>query len=279
MTPIELTHLHADYARRYPAQFAADIAVSTMAEQVQVLQSLPAPLAVGVCAHLDGHLLESLASEHAPLIVEMISATTLDECIPLLNRLPRSTCLALVNQVAHASKRRHLQRFLNYPVHSVGAIVQPANQYVPADRPLQELRASLQAQKLSGEPMLIATDSNGRYAGVIDAWKILLLDGADAPVTLAISAVTPLRAEAAQSRARDNNGWRTRAWLPVVDHESRPVGICRKEALGTSLPERDPTSEHLRPGDLAALFFRLMQSLLEAVLLRGTSLQNTGKKR
>ena len=226
------SRLDEDYAYQFPGDFAHELRSGDVPEVAAVLTDLPAAIAAGVAAHLPANLLVELCQPgYRELMQRMLEAASLNGAIALLVKLPRQRVLTLVNQLPNAKRRGRLLQYLNYPPHSVGAVVSHEPVVVREDATLLELKDALAERGVVEDPEVIVVTEAGGYAGVVNPWRLLGADANTLHAAQAIQTPEPLRAATSLGNALGDAQWDRRAWLPVVDHNGRVVGACRRWML------------------------------------------------
>jgi len=256
------------YANRYPEKFAAEIAAAPDSERLDVLLGLTAAAAGRVTARLPAGVFRKICSEQREHLITWLNASSFDDAVALLVRLPRTEQRTLVGLITDRSTRRRLRQFLNFPSHSVGALAVELPMRVLAETPLHDLLIELTGLGARREQPIVLTDADGLYAGILDIWRLALTDtvsGTAADCSLRIEAVQP---ELSVLNARNLRQWHRHAWLPVVDHEQRVLGIVtREQILGTTETIHSDT-EIIREsiGILCLRYFEVLAQLLERLL-------------
>lgn len=266
-----ISELSRKYAEQYPEQFAQELAAYSVKEIADILSPLAGKTILKVSAHLGASQLYELVSNSLLSADQVFAGASLDEASVLLTRLPRALSLQFVAALTNKSKQRELRRYLNYPPHSVGAIATSASlQFVETDL-LSGVLNDLSQFDDRFEPAVVIVDATGRYAGVLDLWKVIGTLNSKMPVSRILSEVEPLRAEFEHSTAISNDQWATRNWLPVVDHQNRLVGICRYAHLKSEHADSEMPAQMTLLGTFDSVLreaYRVLVVLLGLVLSR-----------
>ena len=256
------------YANRYPEQFATEIASAPDSERLAVLLALPPAAAGRVTARLPAAVFREICSQQRDELVIWLNASSFDDAVALLVRLPRNEQRVLVSLITDRSARRRLRQFLNFPAHSVGALAVELPLRVLADTPLRDLLAELTGLGARGERPIVLTDSDGLYQGILDLWRLALTDHMSGTAADCSLRVEPVQPEMSVHNARNLRQWHRHAWLPVVDHEQRVLGfVSRENILGTS--ETIHSDAEIIGESIAVLclrYFEVLTELLETLL-------------
>ncbi len=245
-----------DFARRDPINFAAALEQSTEVEIAEMLQKLPNEIAGSVLARLSPQKAEALLLEKSAIQLEWIADSSLEDAKAILVRMPRLRRKSLVKKLPNNSHRLHLQRFLNYPKHSLGRYVSNKIITVPLKMSAGEVIGLIKASA-SGLPVVV-TDENSQYVGLLDARQVL--EGSpDVPIRKCIDSIAPLRAESSLVDALEAEQWRRSSILAVIDHEGHVLGVISREGLLSSL---DASPEISKPINSVLAVFQLYIKVL-----------------
>ncbi|XOV85553.1 MAG: hypothetical protein ACFHXK_10650 [bacterium] len=240
--------LSIKYAEQFPVLFASELKGYSASEVGEILNTLPDEHLLAVVTHLDAAQLQDIVAGHIISADQLFAASTLDQAAILLARLPKEIALQLVDAVTGKRKRRELLRFLNYPAHTVGAVVsKPTLQYKSTDL-VTTVIGDLAKLDDRSEPALLVSDADGKYLGIVSVWRLFPTLSSTVPVNLSMAGlveeVEPLLAEIDQTTALLNDQWLQRTWVPVVDYQHRLVGICRQAHLAREMPLHDSKPSH-----------------------------------
>jgi len=252
--------LHADFARSDPAAFARILSRGDIDEIDAVLMHLSPAIAASVASRLPVPLIESLLDRNEEAMNAWLSDAPIDTAIALLSQIPREISLAVVNSLSDRVRRRRFLQYLQYPSHSVGALVTDVplrfRSDMAAEAALDELR------NFGGEDpdpaVVIRADAS--YLGLLDIWKLLTSASVTGSVSDYVLVAPPLHAETPVASAVSDPKWHSFNWLPVVDHERRILGGVSRARLFGAMERR--VSEDAR-GSL------LMQLLSEIPYVAG----------
>jgi len=250
------TGLILDFARRDPTNFAAALEQSSEIEIAEILERLPNAVAASVVARLSPQKAESLLLENSAVHSEWIAESTLEDAKTILARLPKTRRKSLVKRLPNKSHRMHLQRFLNYPKHSLGRYVSNQIISVPLDMSTGDVIELIKSSP-SGLSVVV-TDSESHYIGLLDARQVIE-GNADVPLRKCIDRVRPLLAESSLVDAMEVEQWRKNSILAVIDHEEHVLGVISRDSLLNSL---DISPEISKPINSVLTVFQLFIRVL-----------------
>lgn len=245
------TGLVLDFARKDPSNFAAALEQSSEAEITEILQQLPNAVAASVLARLSPRKAESLLLERSPAQLEWIADSSLEDAKAILVRLPKIRRKSLVKKLPNNSHRMQLQRFLNYPKHSLGRYVSNQIITVPLDMSAGDV-IELIKSSTSGLPVVV-TDASSHYVGLLDARQVIE-GSSEVPIRKCIDKVSPLLAESSLVDAMEVEQWRSNSILAVIDHEGHVLGVISRDSLLRSL---DISPEITKPINSVLTVFQL----------------------
>jgi Mg/Co/Ni transporter MgtE len=251
----EARTLNAQFARKSPAQFARIIGAREIDEIRTVLDALPAELQASIGARLPARKIQAMLDTAQTDVASWISAGRFEDAVTLLSRVGREKRLALVNGIRNEQRKRRLLRSLQYPNHSVGALVQDVNIHILAEARAADVAQEIRALGESDPGALVVTDAADRYVGMLDAWKLLSAAQPDGSIRSYLDAVSAVHPEMPISAVAASPDWHTSTWLPVVDHDQRVLGAVSRERLFAAA---GPATES-RPRDI---LFDLLDELV-----------------
>lgn len=267
----EHSRLIVDYARRQPHQFAASIAHASHDEISTILEGLPNEIAASAVCSLPVSIIRDLFSDsrrdRSPWLLEGSTS----HAMGMLISLPKDQRSQLVNALPAGARRRALQRFLNYPVHSVGTIVSQEFIVASADRSTKDVIGELKREAL--DRIVIVIDDADHYVGIMDPQRVLAGDS-ESPVSTFTDRVEPLLAEIPVDEASGLDQWSQHTTLPVVDHQQRVLGtVSRQELLAAAAEMRPPVAPiHEVLAEMSSLYIGVLTQLLSGIVRgpRGT---------
>ncbi len=246
------------YAQSHPAEFALAVERAGGAAQSALLASLPESVLPAVVVNLPQDSVKALldrASESE--LVRWLSEADLESAVRLARRLnqPRRTGLA---DRLPARRRKDLERYCAFPESTIGAWADPN---FPSVNHAQSISEAVQAlgsmAKAQGTPWLVV-DGEGRLVGSLDS-RLALLRGPDGLVRECLRPVRPLKANADLQSAAVEFAVRDEVCLPVIDGQSRLIGLLHR----TRLPDGSPEPAAGTQSVLTALAGTMLEMLAE----------------
>lgn len=224
-----------EFARDMPDAFARTCARGEPAEISQVLDSLPDSLAASIAARLPLSRMQALLAAGLARPEVWLAAASFDDATALMGMLPRDQCVALVNGLADRDRRRKIRQYLNYPARSVGALASDEMLRIADDLSIADLRQELHALEDTRFEQAIIVETEGKYFGVLNLWRMTVEDSDNRPVRHCADRVPSLNPEASVFNAVKAEAWAEHAWLPVVDHENRVLGVASRSRVFAAL--------------------------------------------
>ena len=242
--------LHADFARSDPDAFARIISRGDVDEINAILERLSTTGAATVVSKLPGALIETLLDRDENSVKAWLSNAPIDTAIVLLSHIPREISLPLVNALSDRGRRRRFLQYLQYPAHSVGALVKDVPLKFRSDMPAREALEEL--QEFAGEDPgpVVVISANASYVGLLDIWKLLTSPAVAGTVNDYMLVTPPLYAETPVASAIADPNWQEFNWLPIIDHERRILGgVSRASLYGA----KERSANRQESGSLIAL--------------------------
>ena len=248
-----MTSLHrvsTDFAARHPEDVARLLADADIEDAAEVLMGLPAGPAASVAACLPSATLDQVLERESTRVSSWLAEARLDDARNLLGRLPRPRAVSLVEPLPDRARRRRLLRYLRYPAHSIGAMVQDVRLKYDVDTPAPDVLADIRAQSSKSTAPVVVALEDGRFAGRVDPWRLLARKNVTGRIGRYLETLPALPAELPAVSAAADPAWRDQAWLPVVDHEGHFLGGVTRARL------HDAVADH--PERTAGGFFGLL---------------------
>lgn len=269
----DIDRLSLDFAIRHPDSFARTLGRGEFDECERILESLPADRKAAIVARLPPtHVRQLLDSErHRP--ADWLVDAPFDDAVTLLSRIPRDRRLALVNSLDDRDRQRQLLRHQQYPAHSVGALVAEIPLRVGAESAAAEVLAELRKLDDDAQGPVVIVDTEGRYLGVLDRWRLVLRSPRSGTVRDYLVAVRALRPETPVVAVATSDEWHTRNWMPVIDHQRRVLGAVSRERVLRAAGEYSESAQ--RGGDILLDLLADIVYLFEALLLKTFSGKGT----
>lgn len=231
--------LSTDFARRHPDAFARTLSRGTMNEIAEVLKSLPPAISASIAARLPSSRISGLLASGDSAEVTWLVEASFDDAKALLSRIPREYSLALVNSISDKGRRRKLLQYLNYPAHSVGALVAEVALRFTSNTPAIEVLKEMQSIE-TGFPGLVAiVQPDGRFLGALDIWALLVTHAPNGHIKDFTVATPSLHPETSMMSAAADRDWHNHSCLPVIDQEKHLLGCVTRERLFTTIEQRN----------------------------------------
>lgn len=259
-----------DFARQFPAEFAAALGGESTETVLDVLGSLPEALVIPVAARLSQSGFTEVAKVDESRLRSWLASTETDQALLFVGRMNRQQAVALIEGVDNPKLKRRLLRAIRYPEHCVGAVMTAKLLRLESNLPLEQLVLDLRARRTSAMPQAVVLDERGRYLGKLDPWKALVRIGSSDKSGDCLQKVEPLLPEMTIASARLAPQWERHHWLPVADQNGRVLGTVRRSALD----ESEAAQEDLLIDDIAgasSMLVRVFAELLERLLVRRPS--------
>ncbi len=155
-----------------------------------------------------------------------------------------------------------------YPQRTVGALMDPTAVRLVSTRPLDEAIDLLRVGEETPHEWIWIVDGEGRYVGVLDIARALLVRSERYRVGQLAIRLEPLRAETTLLAARDLEEWLKYPELPVVDHLDHLLGALSRERLVEALKGEAPAEYGIVDGltSLTNQYFHIMRVCLGDLL-------------
>jgi Mg/Co/Ni transporter MgtE len=264
LNPLELA-----YAREYPAEVAALLAAQGDGEIVRVLEELPRQESAAVVARLpNGHAARILADREDATVAGWLDAASEDHALALLLHLDEARRTRVLNLLPKPRMRHALERLLNYPETSVGALVDPGAVKLDADMLLADAVAVLRADVPGPEQPIWLVDGQSRYVGRLDPGRILTATSDKFTLSELLITIRPLRAETSLANALDFPEWQKYLELPVVDRHDHLLGTLSRARLAAAVGGGNTADQGLADGvgELTRQYFRVISICLGDLL-------------
>lgn len=231
-----------------------------------VIDSLPAVRKASIVARLPAIRIRQLidTGRHDP--ARWLTDAPLDDAVSLLGRLPRERLLSDVNRIDNRDRRRRLLRQLQYPAHSVGALVVDIPLRVDAESPAAGVVEELRGLDTDSTGPVVVVDNEGRYVGVLDRLQLLLRNPPTGPTADYSIPVMALHPETQVDDVVNVDEWHMRNWLPVIDQRNRVLGAVSRASVFQYAKAQSAGSGGSLLVDLLADLVYLAESMLLKIL-------------
>lgn len=265
----DIDRLSLDFAVRHPDSFARILGRGTLDECALVIESLPAERKAAIVARLPANRIRQLldSGQHRP--TDWLVDAPFDDAVTLLSRIPRDSRFALVNGLDDRDRQRQLLRQLQYPAHSVGALVVDIPLRLAAESPAADVVDELRELDTESKGPIVIVDADGRYVGVLDRLQLLLRSPPTGQVKDFRVNVQAVRPETPVAAVAMIDAWHTRNWLPVIDHRNRVLGAVSREKVLKAAGSYSGSAAG--GGDILLDLLADLAYLSEAVLLKALS--------
>jgi magnesium transporter len=265
----DLNPLELAYAREYPGEVAAFLAAQGDEAIARVLAGLPQQESAAVVARLpNGHATRILAEQEDANVAGWLDAASENHALALLLHLDDSRRARVLNLLPRPRMRQALERLLNYPQSSVGALVNAVAIKLDADMLLADAVAVLRADAPGPEQPIWLVDGQSRYIGRLDLGRAMVTASDKLRLSELLIAVRPLRAETSLASALDFPEWQSYLELPVVDRHDHLLGTLSRARLAAALGGGDGADQGLAAGvsELTRQYFRVIAICLGDLL-------------
>lgn len=271
----ELHPLGLAYAREYPGEVATFLASQGDEAVAAAVEALPEREAAAVVARLpNGHAARVLAGQDDAGVAAWLDVASADHALALLLHLDETRRARVLDLLPRPRMRHALERLLNYPQTSVGALVDPTAVRLDAAMPLAEAVAVLRTDAPGPEQSIWLVDEQGRYAGRLDLARVLATASDKLRLAELAIAVRPLRAETTLATALDFAAWQKYLELPVIDRHDHLLGALSHARLVSAAAEGGHAENGFVAGmgELTRQYFRVIAICLGDLLgLQGRS--------
>ena len=268
----EVDRLSLDFAVRHPDAFARILGRGAFDECERIIEGLPADRKAAIVARLPAMRIDKLLDSGRQRPADWLADAPVGDAVSLLSRIPRERRLELVNGLGNRDRKRQLLRHLQYPTHSVGALVANIPLRLNAESSAKEVVDELRELDTESRGPVVIVDADDRYLGILDRWQLLLRSPPTGQVKDYRIAVQPIRPETPLTAVAMIDAWHTRNWLPVIDHRDRVLGVVSRGQVFRAVEAR-PGSAAER-GDILLDLLADLVSVCEAVLLKAISRNN-----
>jgi magnesium transporter len=270
--------LTREYLMSYPAE-AARVLEQVSAEHVAaLLAALSPPVGTPLLAALMPASAVTCLAKMEPLQ----AAKWLTELAPTsaarIFRLLSNSQQEEISANLVEKSRRLLQRQLEYPMDSVGALLNPRIDMLPNEITVGDTLHRIERLGRSVNNEIYIIDAEHHLVGVLDSAKLLTSKHSNKLRDIMNSKTQSLLVHANAAGMMHHPGWKTQRRLPVVDRDNTLLGALDYQHLQEMVEQRENTGqadplENLI--SLASLYWLSVAQLLDSLL--STSGQGKGK--
>lgn len=263
--------LFRDFAQQYPDLCARNMARGSIDEIGQLLETLPGELAASIASRLPMSRIMALCEQDGFDFQALLESASIDDATAIVALLPRERRLQLVNALSSRGRRRRLLQFLNYPANSIGALVSDSLVRVDAETSMDELLEELRQPEYEEERPAVVVEEDSHYLGLLNLWRLTIHGTDNAVVRDFAESVAPLSPGMLAANAALAEGWRHHDWLPVVDHDSRVLGVAARSRVFAYLTgdSNRVSTMQASVSDMGSVFLRTMNEFLSWLLTPG----------
>jgi Mg/Co/Ni transporter MgtE len=249
---------------------AALLAGENLTDLAEFIGALPEATAANIAARLPSWQLTGLLAVLEPeSLCGMINAAPVDDAVALIAHLHESRYEALVAACPEGS-RRSLQQLLQFPSHSLAALVTTEFVRVTSDTACKTFTEQLaNSDNPSSGPVLVV-DRKGKYIGMAELQAVIARKNRSRTAGDVAVKVTPLNGMTDAATALTAREWARHPELPVVDLQHRVLGIVSRDALLRVVGDDAPMNFSMERmlSELANGYLNICSRMLEAVLGR-----------
>lgn len=226
------------------------------AEAARILERLNAPDAAAlfdrIPARAGAPVLAAMLPSAAARIVTSVDA---QGAASLLASCGTQAAVAILRQITEPKRGQLIKGLpttvavasrllLHYPDDSVGAWIDPDIVVLPPDTTVTEAIARVTSGKEAEVELVFLVDHDQRLVGAINVTALLRASGAVRLASIVQKPQMVLTASATISGMARRRGWRQSAVMPVIDRNSRLIGVLRRDALDRALARGHRTIRH-----------------------------------
>lgn len=255
----EAPSLVSQFAQKHPNEFARVLSHCDPDEAKTLLQSLPEATVVPVTAHLTQEMaLDFLHEQEQDRIVAWLHTATMDEAMRLIHRLPANRRTELVSLIPNARRKRVLNQSLMSGRDSVGEIADKDFLWFEGSMNVDKVRAEIKTStdRDAIESAIVVNDDE-RVLGLLDYVGLTQAAG-DALVRSCVIHTVQIPTHAQPQAVLYLDDWHRVNRLPVVDHDSMPVGVLRWGQIAEMESTADETDAR-SPG----IFYEILDTMIE----------------
>lgn len=240
-----------------PARAAVTLERMPVARASAVLRSVSPGIAAGVLRDMTGADASDCVAQLTPADgAAIVAEVPADEAAVIVRPLRPERRDELLAEL-DAKVRDPIQRVLQYPGGTAGAVMDPAIFQLPDDALVADARVRLSRAARDLLYYLYVVDRDHRLVGVLDIPELMLARPRDVMSSVMHRNVESLSAWAPLALVREHAAWQRYHAMPVVDEGERLVGAIRYQTLRRlerEASDREPNPGRLTAGALAELF-------------------------
>lgn len=256
---LEAPSLVSQFAQKHPSEFARVLSHCDSVEARTILQSLPQASVIPVAAHLTQDIARDfLQEQERDQVVAWLHDATMDDAMRLVQRLPAQERAELVSRIPNAHRKRVLNRSLASGKDSVGEIADKDFLWFAASTRIDQVRAEIKksSDRDAIESAIVVNDDD-TVVGLLD-YVSLTQAADDALVRTCAIHTTLIPIHARPQAVLYLEDWHRVNRLPVVDHESMPVGVLRWGQIAEMETAVDETEAKDQ-----GIFYEILDTMIE----------------
>jgi len=224
-----LVALFRSFAELHPVEAAHTLEQLDPAESAEALDKLPASLVAPV--------IERMSPVPAAALLDRFSPERLCELLQGMSRRAAASILRMLDETRREAAlagfaegdRLKLRELLSFPADTAGGIMDPQVASIPIDATVEEAISTIRKAKRGSLYYLYVIDREGRLVGVLTMRDLLLASPQDPIEPMVRRDVTTVQAGTDREEVAHQMHQRRLLALPVVDAESRLVGVVRHD--------------------------------------------------
>jgi Mg/Co/Ni transporter MgtE len=261
------------------AEAAADVLDGLPAEAAAaLLTALPPGAAGNVLVHMRAlNCLKHIPADAAAACLYDLAPQPAAE---VLRRLDLDQRAAIIASLPRA-RRLQIDLILRQPTQTVGAWMETRMATARVGSAVAEVRRRLVLHDDSTDGWLFVIGPRRQLVGAIPFGRLMTAPGPARVETLLRGGPSPLRANVVIGAAIDHGGWRDHDVIPVVDGQTRLVGVLSHASLRRALAEvmradiKDVPKGTLM--DVANIWYLGMAEIMNATIARKPDTNATGR--
>ena len=219
------------FLESHPAEAAVALERMRGERRAATLAAVPAEAAVpAVRAMVRPVAADCLARLDAAAAGEILERLDVDAAAGVLRRVPPAARPRLFDALG-TERREALERLLQYPEGTAGALMDPTVPTLPDDVSIAEARVRLRRTVQRLLFYIYVVDRDHRLVGVLDVAELMGASAGESLRSVMHTPVERLPAWLPAAAVRTDAGWKTYHAMPVVDDAGRFLGAIRYQTL------------------------------------------------
>ncbi len=225
-----LARLARTYLRQYPEEAARHIESARLSDAVALLESEPTPHAAAVIERLASNvaadIVEAASPAFAPRVLAAMDPVRAAPTLAWLDETRRDALLAGMDERAAGE----LRAMAGYPPETAGRLMDPRVMAFRQGTTVHDALSRLRGVRRRAVSDVFLTDDEGRLTARVPLQDLAVARPDDTLDSLATTA-TPVAATAGAEEVIEHLTNHRLASLPVVDFDSRLLGVIRHDVL------------------------------------------------